>query len=133
MKALGRGLLWLVTLLLILVGVDQWLSRVPVSQPVLRAVRIFYLDFRLRLLHLLPDSAPASIEAVIEQAEKTPVKNPSQRSVAHRPKTQKKAAPGSTAGEPNYFYADAKGELHFVDSLQEVPERFRKEAQRLAP
>lgn len=32
----------------------------------------------------------------------------------------------------SYFYADRQGELHFVDSLQEVPPPYRNEAQPLA-
>jgi hypothetical protein len=32
----------------------------------------------------------------------------------------------------SYFYADRQGELHFVDSLQEVPLPYRNEAQPLA-
>lgn len=32
----------------------------------------------------------------------------------------------------SYFYADRQGELHFVDSLQEVPHPYRNEAQLLA-
>ncbi len=43
------------------------------------------------------------------------------------------ALPGKPApqGSPRYIYVDADGELHFVDSLQEIPPSFRSEAQRL--
>lgn len=34
--------------------------------------------------------------------------------------------------QKSYFYADRQGELHFVDSLQEVPLPYRNEAQPLA-
>jgi len=134
MQTFFHGIFWCLVLLLILVGIDQLMVRVPMSQPALHAVREFYLDFRARLLHQLP-GRPTSIESIIEQDETTAVKAPAPRPKAAttKPKkVQKKAAPASAAQEPQYFYADAAGELHFVNSLQEVPQRYRPEAQRLA-
>lgn len=125
MKPISRALLWTLLLLLILFAIDQLLLRVPVRQPILATVRSFYLDFRTRLSHLRPDGEPHSIEAVIERAEPSSVTRPP------RPRTQKKAAPAGAAKNPKYFYADAHGELHFADSWQEIPEEFRREAQRL--
>ncbi len=124
MKRLARPLLWTLLFLLILVGIDQFFMRVPTRQPALNVVREFYLDLRTRMLHLVPRQKPTSVEAVIEQAEQAPAKPRPQPAV-------KKPAPPVVANEPSYFYADDQGELRFADSLDEIPVRFRKEAQRL--
>ncbi len=58
-----------------------------------------YLDLRSRLL--VP-SRPDVIEELLDQPE---------------------------ARSQSYFYADHQGELHFVDSLQQVPAPYRQEAQ----
>lgn len=125
MKRLARPLLWTLLFLLIMVGIDQFFMRVPTRQPALNAVRHFYLDLRTRLLHLVPGQKATSVEAVIEKAQQTPSQLRPQRPVAKKP------APPVTATDPSYFYADEQGELRFADSLNEIPERFRKDAQRL--
>lgn len=125
MKHLFKTIFWAVFLLLLLLGIDQYLVRVPASQPAVAAVRAFYLDLRSRLPRLLPGGEPLSVEAVIEAAErKTPGPIP-------KSAPQKKAAPASAAEEPNFFYADADGDLHFAATLEEIPAAFRKQAQRL--
>ncbi|WP_432823181.1 hypothetical protein [Trichloromonas sp.] len=124
MKRLARPLLWTLLFLLILVAIDQFFMRVPTRQPALSAVRHFYLDLRTRMLRLAPGQKPTSVEAVIEQAQPAPAKP------RPKPAAKKPAAPAA-AKEPSYFYADDQGELRFADSLNEVPERFRKDAQRL--
>jgi len=121
MKRIARSLLWTILFLLILAAVDQFFVRVPIQQPAIKAVRHFYLDFRTRLGHLWPGTQPTSVEAVIERAEQAPVK-PQPVTTKAKPAVNK---------EPSYFYADEKGELRFADSLSEIPERFRKDAQRL--
>jgi hypothetical protein len=123
MKRFARSLLWALLFLLILVAIDQFFLRVPTDQPALKAVRHFYLDFRTRLLGLIPGPGATSVEAVIERAERAPVQQRSQ------PVTKKPAPPAAKG--PSYFYADEQGELRFADSLDEIPERFRKGAQRL--
>lgn len=127
MKRLFKTIFWTFFLILLLLGIDQYFLRVPASQPALTAVRAFYLDFRSRLLRQLPEEMPVSVEAVIEAAEKGDARP--------RPQTlaPKKAAPVSAAEEPKYryIYADADGGLHFAATLEEIPEPFRGQAQRL--
>ena len=127
MKPLFKTIFWTVFLILLLLGIDQYFVRVPASQPAVTVVRAFYLDFRSRLLRQLPEEGPVSVEAGIEAAEKEVVQPQSQ---ALAPK---KAAPVSAAEEPKikYLYADADGGLHFAASLEEIPEPFRRQAQRL--
>jgi hypothetical protein len=60
-----------------------------------------YRDLRSRLL---TPSRQDTIEGILEQPE---------------------------APSQSYFYADRQGELHFVDSLQQVPAPYRDEAQPL--
>ncbi|OHB27789.1 MAG: hypothetical protein A2X84_10505 [Desulfuromonadaceae bacterium GWC2_58_13] len=124
MKRLTRSLLWTILFLLILVAIDQFFMRVPAHQPALNAVRHFYLDFRTRLPHLVPGQKTTSVEAVIERAERAPARRQPQPE-------SKKPAPATAVKDPSYFYADDQGELRFADSLDEIPKRFRKEAQRL--
>lgn len=124
MKRLARSLLWTLLFLLILAAVDQFFVRVPTRQPAMKTVRHFYLDFRARLGRLWTGTQPTSVEAVIERAERIPAKP--------RPALPPtKPAASAVTKDPSYFYADDRGELRFADSLEEIPERFRKEAQRL--
>ena len=127
MKHLFKTIFWTFFLILLLLGIDQYFVRVPASQPTVAAVRSFYLDFRARLLRQLPEEVPVSVEAVIEAAEKE-VAQPQPQTLA-----PKKAAPVSAAEEPKYryIYADADGGLHFAATLEEIPEPFRRQAQRL--
>jgi hypothetical protein len=117
MNRFSRTLFWIILSFLMLLGIDQFFLRVPLQQPALSTIRQFYLDFRTRLFHLLPDFEQTSVETVIEKEEKLPAKRNVQA-----PQRDK---------EPSYFYADDQGELRFANSLAEIPERFRKEAQRL--
>ncbi len=124
MKRFTRPLLWTLLFLLILVGIDQFFMRVPTRQPAMNAVREFYLDLRTRLGHLIPGQKNTSVEALIEQAQQAPAKP--------RPQpAPKKSTSQAAASEPSYFYADDQGELRFADSLNEIPQRFRNDAQRL--
>ncbi|MDX9709823.1 MAG: hypothetical protein RBT64_09745 [Trichloromonas sp.] len=127
MKRLFKTIFWTFFLILLLLGIDQYFVRVSASQPAVTAVRAFYLDFRARLPRLLPDGEPVSVEAVIEAAEKGVAQS---QPTALAPK---KAAPVSAAAEPKfkYLYADADGGLHFAATLEEIPEPFRRQAQRL--
>jgi hypothetical protein len=43
----------------------------------------------------------------------------------------RKSSPAAAKKSTGYVYADAQGELHFVDRLDQVPERYRREAQSL--
>lgn len=105
---------WLLLILVLLVGFDQFLVRVPLDAPGLSHAQTFYNDFRSRLIGLVsPDVSvlPTSIEQVIETSGAVSL-----------------PAPKAT----RYLYADDSGELQFVDSLEQVPVRFRKVAQPLA-
>ena len=130
-------LLWTVVFLLIVLAVDQLLVRMPASHPAHVAVAGFYRDLRGRVCDLargekpapaptaapLParregkgkDAPPASIEGVIGAQQGQAAKVP--KPVANPP-----AGKGAT---PRYVYADAGGELHFADTLAEVPEEYR--------
>ena len=126
--------------LILLLGIDQLLVRVPASLPAHVAVATFYRDLRNRALDLargvkapvapVPNApaksappvkgalppVPASVEAVIEQSK------------AVSPKTIVMPAAKSV---PRYVYADAQGELHFAETLAEVPEPYRGKAKAL--
>ncbi len=106
---------WLTLTLVVLGGLDQFLVRVPLDTPGVAQVQTFYVDFRSRLLSMVGVDfvvAPApSIEQVIEASASPSPQAP----VAKR-----------------YLYADDAGMLQFADSLQQVPARYRKDAQPLA-
>jgi len=114
MLKLLRLFLWLVLVLVVVGGLDQFLVRVPLDKPVLSPVQTFYVDFRSRLLGLIgvkPGPAPTSIEKVIEETS---------------------SAPQQSKKLQRYLYVDAAGELQFADSLAHVPVKYRKAAQPLA-
>ena len=104
----------LILTLVVLGGLDQFLVRVPLNAPGVSQVQTFYVDFRSRLLGLAgvnTSVAPASIEQVIEATN---------------------AAPQRIQQAKRYLYADENGILQFVDSLEQVPARYRKDAKPLA-
>ncbi len=108
MKKILRALFWGMIFILLLGGIDQLLVQTPFKGPLIGSVRTFYLDFRTRLLGLAGQDEPHSVEQSIEQAS-TPTSTVQQR----------------------YVYADADGVLQFADSLDEVPEAYRNEAEPL--
>lgn len=137
-------LLWTIVFLLILLAIDQLLVRVPASLPAHVAVADFYRDLRSRVFDLAkgkkavpakppaapaPKGAPQSIEAVIQQRQATPavVDKPSAPGPA-RPAVKR---PPPREPVPRYVYADSQGELHFAETLAEVPEEYRGKAKRL--
>ncbi len=101
-RRLGRVLLWTALFVLLLATADQAVLRLSPASPLLSELRDCYRDLRSRLL---ARSRPDCIEELLEQPK---------------------------APSRSYFYADRQGELHFVDSLQEVPPSYRNEAQPLA-
>lgn len=110
-----RWLVWLLVSLVIVSGIDQALIRVPMKVPVLEQFQEFYVDFRGRLLGLTgkkaqPVPKKPSIEQVIETTE------------------ENVAAPDKTA-TPRYLYVDDTGALQFADSLEAIPQAYRKDAQ----
>ena len=147
LKRSGACLLWTLVLLLLLAGLDQLLVRVPVSSPAPLAVATFYREVRSRLIELAkgmasapapatpakstPPSAPAkgappaSVEGLIEQHQaRPPIPPPLPPVTSANPKL----APLAKDQAPRYIFADDRGELHFAETLAEIPEQYRERA-----
>jgi hypothetical protein len=133
MRRLIKPLFWTLFFLVMLLALDQFLVQVPPLHPAHKAVTDFYRDFRSRLIDLAfgeKRAAPKSIEAVItqkQQADKGRDKTPAAKGAGE--KKSSAAAKATPAKAQRYLYADGKGELHFVDSLDEVPDEYRGQAQ----
>ena len=114
MLKLLKYFLWVVVILALVVGFDQLMVKLPLHAPGLKQTQLFYLDFRTRLGGLVKKDSPQSdvIEAMIEKRATAPVQ--------------------STNKSNRYLYVDSSGTLQFADSLQQVPSRYRQEAQPLA-
>ena len=146
MKRTGAFLLWTLVSLLLLAGLDQLLMRVPVTSPAPLAVATFYRDLRSRLVELVkgmvsapapvkpakpasPAPAkgvpPASVEGAIEQHQARPA-SPLPPPPATAAKL--KLAPQVKDAAPRYIFADDQGELHFAETLAEIPEQYRERA-----
>jgi hypothetical protein len=131
MRRLFKPIFWTFLFLVMMLIIDQFLVQVPPVHPAQAAVSHFYQDLRARLIDLAfggKKAAPASIEAVIEKEQKVEKTSPSKIKGAR----QKQAAPvdkPQAKATGRYLYADGKGELHFVDSLDEVPDEYRGQAQ----
>ena len=131
MLRLIKPIIWAFLFLITLLLIDQFFLHVSALHPSHAAARKFYMDFRHRLSALvgLEESSPLkSIEALIEKQ--------------HAPKGSREQKPGTlplrqnkssgtppAPASPQYIYSDDQGDLHFVDSLEEVPEKFRAQAQ----
>lgn len=102
-RRLAGLLLWSLLFLLLLAAADQALLRLTPNSPLLVELQDCYRDLRSRLL--IGPRQPDSIESLLQEPE---------------------------APAQSYFYADRQGELHFVDSLQQVPPGYRNQAQPLA-
>ncbi len=128
MRRLVKPLVWSLLFLFILLAVDQFFVQVPPVNPAHAAVVAFYRDFRNRLIDAFSGEQtkePPSIEAVIEEQQKDGDTLQPQR--ANPPdKSSPKTSPADT---PRYLYVDAAGELHFADTLDEIPDAYRAEAQ----
>jgi hypothetical protein len=110
-----RYFLWLVVVSALVLGFDQLMLKVPLQTPGLKEIQIFYVDFRSRLFGLTAQEDSTNedrIEKMINQS-------------AHQDVSQ--------ATHPNrYLYVDENGDLQFADSLQQVPVKYRSNAQPLA-
>ena len=119
-----KPIFWAFLFLVMMLAIDQLLVQVPPVHPAHAAVTNFYRDFRGRLIELAfneKKTAPKSIEAVITKQQKK--QNPAaqvQIPPTTKPQTEK---------SQRYLYSDGKGELHFTDSLDEVPDEYRGQAQ----
>jgi len=112
---LFKYVMWLLLVLMVLVGIDQVMMRLPLSAPVVQQVQVFYVDFRARLLGLDKNDVaiePVSIDAVIEKT------------------TQPHSRLPEKSGR--YLYVDDSGTLQFADSFLQVPVKYRDTAQLLA-
>lgn len=143
-------LLWTTVFLLLLIGFDQLLVRVPASLPAHVAVATFYRDLRSRLFGLaggpavtlparqpavrpgvtapalpgtISPAPPASVEAIIEQRQPA--------AVAPLPTAARTSGKAVRGASPRYVFADDKGELHFAETLAEIPEQYRAKARGL--
>lgn len=111
MKKIFGLVVWGLLFVLMLAAVDQALLRTDLDVPGYRAARRFYVDFRDRLLRLSGAEQSLSIEGIIDRAPAAP--------------------PAKKADAGGYVYADEAGVLHLVDTLEEVPPRYRGEAKPL--
>ncbi|MBE0574342.1 MAG: hypothetical protein IH613_00435 [Desulfuromonadales bacterium] len=131
MHRLIKPIFWSFLFLVMLLVIDQFLVQVPPVHPAHAAASNFYRDFRSRLINLVSNekqTAPKSIEAVIEKQQGTRETMP--QKIKKPGQEQTRSASNLQAGKSQrYLYSDGKGELHFTDSLDEVPDKYRGQAQ----
>ena len=131
MHRLIKPIFWTFLFLVMMLIIDQFLVQTPPVHPAHAAVSNFYRDFRSRLIDLVfneKKAAPKSIEAVIEKQQKKQETTP--QKIKKSDQKQTKPADKSQASKTQrYLYSDGKGELHFADSLEEVPDKYRGQAQ----
>jgi hypothetical protein len=118
MFKIARWFIWGLFSLLLLTAIDQVLLRVDLPVPGYAQIHEFYVDFRSRLLGLTSND---SVGRVISTAQKNVPENPATRPLSHPKKVS-----------PRYLYVDGDGALQFVDSLDQVPLQYRRDAQPLS-
>lgn len=129
MHRLIKPIFWTFLFLVMMLVIDQVLVQVPPVHPAHAAVSNFYRDFRNRLTDLAfgeRELIPKSIEAVIEKQQKGAAPKKAEKTKPEQTKTT--AAPQAKTNQ-RYIYSDGKGELHFADSLDDVPDEYRGLAQ----
>jgi hypothetical protein len=129
MHRLIKPIFWTFLFLVMMLVIDQVLVQVPPIHPAHAVVSNFYQDFRSRLTDFAlgkNKATPKSIEAVIakQQKETTPKKTEQIKELQAEATTAPKAQKAQ-----RYIYSDGKGELHFADSLDDVPDKYRGLAQ----
>jgi hypothetical protein len=130
MRRLIKPIFWTFLFLVMMLVIDQFFVQVPPVHPAHEAVSNFYRDFRGRLIDLTlgeKQAEPKSVEAVIEKQQAA-----EKKAAAAGATNKKPAAPASSSApekSQRYIYSDGKGELHFADSLEEVPDKYRGQAQ----
>lgn len=131
MRRLIKPIFWTFLFLVMMLALDQFFVQVPPLHPAHATVSNFYRDFRGRLIDLAfgeKKAEPKSIEAVIDTQQKG--KPGPQKATAKTGDKPAKATGGSPAKTAQrYIYSDGRGELHFADSLEEVPDEYRGQAQ----
>ena len=131
MRKLIKPIFWTFLFLAMMLAIDQFFVQVPPMHPSHGAVADFYLDFRGRLIDLSfgeKKKSPKSIEAVIDKQQKNK-EGAQPQNKANVKKTPPPEPKTSTPKTQRYVYSDGKGELHFAESLEEVPEEYRAQAQ----
>jgi hypothetical protein len=133
MRKLIKPIFWTFLFLVMMLAIDQFFVQVPPVHPAHAAVSDFYRDFRERLIDMTfgnKKTAPKSIEAVIEkqQTGKPPTADKAEK---QKVKSAPPASDGAVKKPQRYLYSDGRGELHFTDSLDEVPDEYRAQAQPL--
>ena len=131
MHRLIKPIFWTFLFLIMMLVIDQILVQAPPVHPAHAVVSSFYRDFRSRLIDLAfnkQKTALKSIEAVIEKQQKK--KKATVKKVNKSAQKPTQAASKPQLKKPQrYLYSDGKGELHFTDSLDEVPDEYRGQAQ----
>lgn len=130
MRRLIKPIFWTFLFLVMMLAIDQFFVQVPPIHPAHAAVSNFYRDFRGRLFDLAfgeKQAEPKSIEAVIDKQQK--VEQSVKAEVKQDTATSVPANKALTKKTQRYIYSDGKGELHFADSLDEVPDKYRGQAQ----
>lgn len=131
MRKIIKPVFWALLFLVMMIAIDQFFVQVPPLHPAHKAVSDFYNGFRGRLIDLAfgeKKAAPKSIEAIIDKQQQDEAKKQSKG----KDPVKEIIAPAekeSTQKNQRYIYSDGKGELHFVDSLEEVPDEYRAQAQ----
>jgi hypothetical protein len=129
MYRLIKPIFWTFLFLVMMLIIDQFLVQVPPIHPAHATVSNFYQDFRSRLTALAfgeKKATPKSIEAVIAKQQKETAPKKTEQAKEHQ--AEATAAPQAQKA-PRYIYSDGKGELHFADSLDDVPDEYRRLAQ----
>jgi len=130
MHRLIKPLFWTFLFLGMLLVVDLFFVQVPPIHPAHEAVSSFYKDFRGRLIDLTIGEKKTelkSVEAIIEKQQAAEKKTATAGRADNKQATPAKRTP--PAKSQRYIYSDGKGELFFADSLEEVPDKYRGQAQ----
>ena len=125
MRRVLKLLFWTLVFGVLLVGMDQLLTRIPPVHPAHAAISEFYRDFKTRLFSLIVtpgEKEPQTVEAIIEQE---------QRAAGGTSPATVTAKPPAKASGGGFVYADAQGVLQFADALEEIPEEYRDSAEPL--
>jgi hypothetical protein len=131
MKKSLSALLWTLIFVALLLGIDQFFLHVPASISPHQAAQSFYVDFRTRLLALSVGEKQMGQRPPTASEPKVLTKPPStspKGQPGRVPLPDAAAAPAGEAVALRYIYVDQAGDLHFADSLQEIPSRYRAEA-----
>jgi len=129
MYRLIKPIFWTFLFLIMMLVIDQFLVQVPPIHPAHATVSNFYQDFRSRLTALAfgeKKATPKSIEAVIAKQQKETAPKKTEQAKEHQ--AEATAAPQAQKAQ-RYIYSDGKGELHFADTLDDVPDEYRRLAQ----